>query len=372
MPLWNTGTRWFRWFAAPLLLLGLLTPQTTGAAPSASLVVSPNPVVFLLGAKTVGIHLTWSTGDASVTAPNLCHNYGGVDVSCTPLEGASGTEELTIPTSTQAYTLKLKRSAEPAPDQDVLATTELTWKVDDPSSLAHPGNFSPPSLALTPVATLTTLKEDVVEDVPWYCSVPVPGKGLNLHGTGGTPYQDPSGVQIGYDHYFDPGVDPLPCSDKIDEVERGGIRFDMGQALKFASDHGIKGATLSFRLKETHLDESGNTDNSISCLDRIAVANDLWWTWAPNSHDFIPTGPISITVPHGNLRGAGAEDGARMNPDGSFSVDVGAILLQQLSFSGPTVTGSWVLIGQDESFPENNDVCLSSYDHFTLTLTGQR
>jgi hypothetical protein len=179
-------------------------------------------------------------------------------------------------------------------------------------------------------------------------------------------------VQIGYDHYFDPGVDPFPCTDKIDDFERGGIRFDMAQALRFEDQHGIKSATLSFHLKETHLDESGNADNSISCLDRIAVSSELWWTWAPNSHDIIPTGPISITVPHGNLRGAGTEDGARMNPDGSFSVNVSTILMQQLGFGSPTVTGSWVLIGQDESFPQNNDVCASSYDHFTLTLTGQR
>lgn len=365
-------TRGARWLGVPILLLGLLAPQAAGATPPPSLTIDPSPVVFRLGQQTVTIHLTWSTGDDAVTAPNLCHNYGGLDVSCTPLHGATGGTDLTIPTSTQAYTLKLKRTAEPAPDQDVLAAAQLTWKVDDPSALSHPSNFEPQALVLKPVTTLTTLKQDDVEDEPWYCSIPVPGKGVNLIGRDSTPNQYPGGVQIGYTHSFDPGTDPLPCSVKIDDFERGGVRFDMAQALVFANEHGIKEATLSFRLKTSYLDHSDTSDATISCLDRIEVASDQWWTWAPNSHDTIPSGPISITVPHGNLRGTRTDDGARMNPDGSFAVDVRAILAQQLTADRPTATGSWVLIGEDESFPQNNDVCISGYGDFTLTLIPER
>lgn len=366
------GIRLSHWLGAALLLLGLLAPRAASAAPPPFLTVDPDPVVFVLGAKTVTIHLSWSAGDDALAAPQLCRNYGGLDVSCQPLQGAAGATDLTIPTTTQQYTLKLKRTAEQAPDADVLATTTLTWRVDNPSIPDHPGNFSPPSLVLAPVATLTTLKQDVVEDEPWYCSIPVPGKGLNLEGTGGKPVQEPGRVSIGYGHYFDPGADPLPCSVKIDSFERGGVRFDMARALAFESEHGIKAATLSFRLNESYLDQSGNSDATISCLARVEVLHERWWTWAPDSHDTIPSGPIGITVPHGNLRGARTDDGARMNPDGSFAVDVGAILLQQLGFGSPTATGSWVLIGQDESFPQNNDVCASSYGDFALTLAGAR
>lgn len=178
-------------------------------------------------------------------------------------------------------------------------------------------------------------------------------------------------MSAGYGHYFDPGSDPRPCSVKIDDFQRGGVRFDMARALAYANEHGIKAATLSFRLKDSRVDKTGN-DAAISCLDRIEVSNELWWTWAPNSHDTIPSGPMSISVPHGNLRGTQTNDGARMNPDGSFAVDVRAILALQLGFGSPTATGSWVLIGEDESFPQNNEDCLSSYGDFTLTLTAAR
>jgi hypothetical protein len=350
-----------RWICALAVLLGL-TPVGPVGADAAALTAFPNPVMAD-GASPGTTTISWDSGDLGIipelwlsvdNAPATLYlrlpqprgnvPYGNVRPGhtytfflYTPNKGrllASGVAVSGLQTiinyGTTGYSL----------------TPQLPQQ--RPGQPGHCANLCTNSLS--PSRTYWTYRmHDDINGV--FCG------DLPLFGTAGYPQPSAGEIAVGYQHFYDPGTDPLPCSHTVDAFFRGAVRFDLSD---FTNNRFI-GAKLTFRVKESarHYDVGGlnvgesGTWSAAAAMDR---ATDNWLIWpAPSDHDYI------------NGDGSQHFVSPEHPDDPEISLDVSGMVRDWLRAATPNY--GFVFYGKDEGYPENNDVLTSIYGDFVLTLT---
>ena len=169
---------------------------------------------------------------------------------------------------------------------------------------------------------------------------------LCLHGT--RPDVPRSGtVLVGYYHFYDPGTDPFPCTEKVDIVYAGAVRFEL------STFDSIVSATLHFKWDWTKMTGVGTTANS--ALTKLGIATYDW-------PSMVMPGDLEI----GYLPVPAEEFLDMSHGDHDFSIEVSNVARSWINHERRNF--GFILSGPDNGYPENNDVWESQYRNFTLTV----
>jgi hypothetical protein len=166
-------------------------------------------------------------------------------------------------------------------------------------------------------------------------------------------------VGVGYDHHYDPGSQPFPCTDTNDYFYRGGVRFEMSQAHDYMETHGVKSAALDF----------SPTLGPIDCLGRVGFDNTDWDKWS-SIPAVLPSSNINLPAP--------VHKGTLIDGTEVYSVDLTSFFNATVQVPGKAPHPQWesfwtspihfVLIGTDEGNPDNNDACTAEFGNFDLVI----
>jgi hypothetical protein len=169
---------------------------------------------------------------------------------------------------------------------------------------------------------------------------------LCVHGTqpdipaGGT-------VIAGFSHFYDPGTDPFPCTEKVDIVYGAAVRFDL------STFDSITSATLHFKWDQTYMTGPGTTADS--ALTQIGVATDDWPSMVH---------PGDVEIGYLPIHGEDLFDVSHADHD--FAIDVSNIARSWVNHDRNNY--GLVLFGPNNGYPEDNDVWQSRYRNFSLTV----
>jgi hypothetical protein len=189
----------------------------------------------------------------------------------------------------------------------------------------------------------------------WECSVPWPGNGLPLYGTGPEPVNQ-NEIVSGYEDMYIPGAQPLPCYFKQQMLYRGRVWFDLSQFDE------IGAATLNFSI-----------DKSIStcCTSNYDIPPICYATTLGMStglEDF-GNGPMYWDYDDDVSLGAGC--GPLIRPTYSIGVasQVNAWLNGAHANNGFMIAGPLIdFTGSGDGLPSDNNGQVSWYSGFTLTV----
>ena len=216
------------------------------------------------------------------------------------------------------------------------------------------GTSSPSTLVLQPTKTVTTLADggdhyssDVWCAGQFHPALPVAPPDLSAIG-------GQSELAYGYEHYYDPGTNPLPCWASHDWYMRGGVGFDMDAATQFLNAHGIASAVLQWSV----------VDGQPGCTLTVYVSSDTWESQTPGAYPYTNSNSPMLAL------GSSITPG----PQGSgtsWSLAVGDVLkLSDLLGGRISPHLHFVFKGGDETFNHDNNTCWQVAGQLTLTLTG--
>lgn len=177
-------------------------------------------------------------------------------------------------------------------------------------------------------------------DTYWPCP-------LDSTGTGGVP--DIAGARlVGYDHAYDPGTRPLPCSRNLIHVYRAAMQFDLGEVKSRLPRVFVMSATLHYQRRP-------DPDGGRHCADSLLLASENWE--APGYKKLPPGDPYRAELP---------ADGPTCGL-GSCGIDVTSAVRNWVSGIEPQY--GFVLKGENEATDsEDNDVCRTHYSDLSLTV----
>ncbi len=190
----------------------------------------------------------------------------------------------------------------------------------------------------------------------WYLEkllVPLPFSlitGLDTAGLGEpfNLYLKGAPVQVGYDNHYDPGTDPFPCWESADDVFRGVVAFDLSSPLRTGIPSGafVYSAKLKYHNFTPQL--VWRDDGGLMALDVESCAREL--RVATLSGDALSESDSYAILDDGGV---------------DFNEDVTAPVRDWLDTKSQ---GAFIFAGRDESFPGNNNACVSRYGNFELDV----
>jgi len=192
----------------------------------------------------------------------------------------------------------------------------------------------------------------------WPCGGHFTGTGA---GPGGPEIIGPLEVVAGYDHYFDGGTPPLPCQERINNIYRGSVWFDLSEIRSKLPGVFVKNALLHFRPIENGIRDS-NGDPFIGnkfCGDELLVASVDWRKGFTG--DLPPGAPFkSLSVEPGKSE--------VICGLGGCSIEVGPVVNNWVT--GKEDDFGFIIKGEDEApTTEDNARCWTRYGDFQLTVT---
>jgi hypothetical protein len=131
------------------------------------------------------------------------------------------------------------------------------WLIAVPILLLLCGSCTTPlttkTITLNP--TMVNYSDEYWDSSSTWCSVPLPGQGVPLYGTGPPPV-GPWQAFAGYQDIYEPGAQPFPCNYNQQNLYRGQVAFDLSQFKE------ILGAQLVFNVAQSmHSNGGVNQDN---------------------------------------------------------------------------------------------------------------
>ena len=167
---------------------------------------------------------------------------------------------------------------------------------------------------------------------------------------------DPPGgegrVSVGYEHSWDPGTKPFPCSRLLNHMHRGAVLFDIGEVQKRAPRVFVDAATLKFRK----FPRTGR----FGCDDRVLSAT-VDWTARPED------GPLPPAEERYKMPVPADETAACLGSGGKCVVDVKSIVNDWAHETVPN--HGFVLAGENENYTEkDNESCRTDYGEFELEV----
>ena len=168
-----------------------------------------------------------------------------------------------------------------------------------------------------------------------------PGGTCGLQTSGLLVVVPPAEMKVGFDHFYDPGTNPLPCEVTRDFFFRGAVKFRLTAIQKLPRKL-VTRAILNFVVRASVLRlPNGQTRTTASCVDEVLVAN------------VDPTG----------VKGPTPGSGIAVHGPGA---DVTAVVQAWVSGSQPNF--GFVLKGRDEGTPKDNAACFSFVRNVTLDV----
>jgi len=212
---------------------------------------------------------------------------------------------------------------------------------------------SPPDRYITRSATVSLLPDqqkwfhftEHLTTKAFYCQ----------YGSSGLAPDPPSGegrVSVGFEHSWDPGTMPAPCSELLNHMHRGAVLFDLGELQKWEGRVLVEKATLKFKK----FPRTGR----FGCDDRILNAT-ADWTARPED-GVLPPAEERYKMPVPAL-----ETEPCMGPDGKCAVDVKRIVNDWAVGSVPNF--GFILAGENENYGVRDDnSCRTDYGQFELDV----
>jgi hypothetical protein len=178
-------------------------------------------------------------------------------------------------------------------------------------------------------------------DTAWPCP-------LDKSGTGGAP--EVAGTLLtGFDHAYDAGTRPFPCSRKLIHIYRAAMNFDLKEITNLKPRVFVTNATL-------HYNRSPDPASGRTCADALLLATDNWQ--APGYKNLPPGDAYVSSLPTG-----GASCGL-----GGCAVDVTSAVRNWVS--GAEAQRGFVIRGENESTDaKDNDSCLTRYRDVSLSVS---
>jgi len=185
----------------------------------------------------------------------------------------------------------------------------------------------------------------------------------------------PVPIDVGYDHYWNAGTDPMPCAERFVDVYRGKLDFDLGDWRM----RNVASAVLSSTF--TSYGKSGPRPDL--CVGELSVASvvsypatveilnqrsDYGATWTDVLGTLNWRGLEHARSTGIALTASGASAAADVTsrlvpanaPDGASGLQAGFTLA---SDGFPSMTATM------QSFAQDNDECLTKFDGFSLAMT---
>lgn len=177
-------------------------------------------------------------------------------------------------------------------------------------------------------------------DTTWPCP-------LDSSGTGGA--LEIAGTQVvGYDHSYDSGTRPFPCSRKLIHIYRSALQFDLSEVKSYSPRVFVTSATLHYHRRPDPKDGR-------NCSDSLLLATENWE--APGYHKLPPGDLYRTTLPV-----TGSSCGL-----GGCGIDVTSAVRNWIS--GTENPYGFVLKGELETISnKDNEMCLTRYSDFSLTI----
>jgi hypothetical protein len=199
------------------------------------------------------------------------------------------------------------------------------------------------SMTLQPSNTYTSYHYyEADNDGPPYC-------GLHTNGTG--PEQtSPGEILAGYFRYWDPGTQPFPCWEQLDQVYRGAVKFDFTPWFHDLIEPSKFLITAKLRFDVSFEDAStGWPTGCPSPVDILQAGTD----WTSGTPDLVPGDQLynlSITDQHTN------------------ELDVSMPVRRWLAYNDAGDNGFVFADLADESYPQQNVTCLAHVHNLSLVL----
>lgn len=189
------------------------------------------------------------------------------------------------------------------------------------------------SIVLSPMA-LQTIEKGKNDDALFSCFPMICGPGK--FGTSCAPGPlGPGGVKVGFSWFYDDGTPPCNCWQYVNCAWRGGVRFDLTSLIQSLVNPSGPVNVVTAMLK---------WDFKGACATQLFVPQSGWGSWSGGPDEVITASP----------------------GPGQISVT---------SYVKPAVAGqnefiTFVLMGSDESFPEDSTVghCDTEVNGFTLEV----
>lgn len=198
------------------------------------------------------------------------------------------------------------------------------------------------TITLNPSPALSwgrTMHSYPANDTYWPCSVESGGL------AGEQP--NPGEAIVGYDHFYDAGTQPFPCSKKLTHIYRAAMQFDLSKVAEHSPGVYVDQASLSF-------DRVPDPNHGRECDDTLIIPTLDWQV--PGAK--LPDGAFYRTVPHSGTSSCGL---------GGCSIEVTSIVRNWVNGTEPRF--GLVLKGEDDSFPEDNNRCVNRYRDLKLTIS---
>ena len=169
------------------------------------------------------------------------------------------------------------------------------------------------------------------------------GPDLDVNAINATPGE----IAVGFDHYYDPGTDPLPCDAQSATYYRGAVEFDWNRVNSFISADGghFGSAVLQFQQ---------DTGTQL-CIDHISVRSDPWENPGDLPDDGLALYPTTTQLP-----GGGFTDEVDVTAAIALSAGLGGGVAPHLHF---------VYAGSNEDLnAQDNNRCDSTLSGFRLLM----
>ncbi len=177
-------------------------------------------------------------------------------------------------------------------------------------------------------------------DTAWPCS-------LDKSGTGGAPDM-PGMMLVGYDHAYDAGSRPFPCSRQLNHVYRASMQFDLSEITNLLPRVFVTSATLHYKRQP-------DPAEGRQCGDSLLIASE---NWEAAGYKKLPPGDVYRT----SLPTSGPLCGL-----GGCGIDVTSAVRNWVSGAEPQY--GFVLKGENEATDsKDNDVCRTRYSDISLTV----
>jgi hypothetical protein len=169
----------------------------------------------------------------------------------------------------------------------------------------------------------------------------------------------PLSVSVGYDHYWEPGADPFPCSEQFIRADRARLTWQIGAARL----RRMQSATVRAKL----------TSPQLCVTDFARVDRSIWSVTAAMSTAVSDDG-TSWADELGYNNGTAVERMASIAPLALSGTDVSAVVTGPLRDGNGYISGGFVandgfpIPTGYESYPRDNDSCGTGLDMVGLDL----